>query len=137
LILIAESPKQVIKLAIHLGNPGKDCPARNRRSASEQWANFRTDEVYQQFLIDIYPIRYGPRIIAAAEKRKRVEKAKQYQMSFVVARMKAKELGLKTYRGNRCVNGHNGERNVKNNECVIPSGVDGDSLIFVFSAVDL
>jgi 5-methylcytosine-specific restriction endonuclease McrA len=116
-ILTVEFEEQDLDLQAY-----KDCPARNRRSASEQWKNFKTDEVYQQFLIDIYPIRYGPRLIAAAEKRERererVEKTEQKQMSFVVARMKAKELGRKTYQGNRCVNGHNGERNVKSNDCV-------------------
>lgn len=112
-ILTVEFEEQELDLGAYL-----KCPARLRRSSSVEWANFKVDEIYKQFLIDIYPKRYGPQILAAEERRRRSEKAKQKQKKYASARISASRRGEKTYMGSKCPNGHSGERNVKNNECV-------------------
>jgi len=94
------------------------CPARNRRRYSKEWSDFQDDDVYQQFLIDIYPIRYGPQIEAAGERRRRKEKERERQLKNVAARKRAQDRDESTYFGSKCANGHDGERKVSNNECV-------------------
>ena len=39
----------------------KNCPARNVRKKLKGYKEFQNDEVYKQFLIDIYPERYENR----------------------------------------------------------------------------
>lgn len=89
------------------------CPARIERKSSKAWEDFQGDETYLKFLRDVYPIRYPP----SQKKIRKLERQKKEQQ-FQLARRKAQNAGMKTYKGSPCVNGHSGERGVKHNECI-------------------
>ena len=89
------------------------CPARIERKGSKAWDEFQGDETYIKFLRDVYPIRYPP----SQKKLRKLEKQRKEQ-EFQQARRTAQAAGKKTYRGSPCVNGHSGDRTVKNNECI-------------------
>lgn len=112
-ILTIEFQEQEIDL-----NAYYNCPARLERKGSNAWKEFQDDDAYINFLADIYPHRYGPEARPPSQRKIKAQKRKEQQDRNYFARKQAKENGEKTYIGSKCVNGHSGERLVKNNDCV-------------------
>ena len=112
-ILTIEFQEQEIDLNSYL-----KCPARLERKFSESWSDFQNDNSYINFLADVYPLRYGPEARPPSERKIRAQKRKEQQDRNYFARKLASERGEKIYIGSKCINGHSGERLVKNNDCV-------------------
>ena len=106
-----------------------NCPARSERRNLQGYREFQKDEVYKQFLVDIYPERYGNRDYSnyanngrpkqsPTKKQILKEKRQQQQNLNWQRREEARRRGQKTFKGSPCVNGHQGIRTVKDNSCV-------------------
>jgi len=91
------------------------CPARLERTQLNSYQEFKKDPIYQEFLTEIYPERYGGRRSTKLSNKIKLQQKRQ-EVSY--ARELAKENGKTTFQGSSCINGHSGIRRVSNYSCV-------------------